>query len=64
MCHFDTMPVFFFLLRSHFIVYERMQMYVYSHHSSNGHVEVVQWLIKNTKFDDDTAGDVLRWACG
>ena len=38
-------------------------MYMYSHHSSMNHLEVVQWLIKNTKLNDDTAGYVLRWAC-
>ena len=40
-----------------------MYMHVYSHHSRRNHLEVVLWLIKNTKVNDDTAGDVLRWAC-
>ena len=39
-------------------------MYMYSHHSSKNHLEMVQWLIKNAKLNDDTAGYVLRWACG
>ena len=39
-------------------------LYVYCHHSSNHHPEVVLWLIKNTKLNDDTAGYVLQWACG
>ena len=39
-------------------------MYVYSYYFSNDHLEVVQWLIKNAKLNDDTAGYVLQWACG
>jgi hypothetical protein len=41
-----------------------MYVYVYSHHSREEHLEVVQWLVKNAKLNDDTARDVLRWACG
>ena len=39
-------------------------MHVYSHYSRKDHLEVVWWLIKNAKLNDDTAGYVLRWACG
>ena len=35
-------------------------MYMYSHHSSNN---LLEELIKKTKLNDDTAGDVLRLAC-
>ena len=31
-------------------------MYMYCHHSNKKHLEVVQWLIKNAKLNDDTAG--------
>ena len=39
-------------------------MNMYSHHSRKNQLEVVQWLIKNTKLDDDTASYVLQWAYG
>ena len=38
-------------------------MCVYSLHSRGNHPEVVQWLIKNAKLNDDTADYVLQWAC-
>ena len=31
-------------------------MYMYCYHSSKKHFDVVQWLIKNAKLNDDTAG--------
>ena len=39
-------------------------MCLYSHHFSYNHLEVVQWLIKNAKLNDDTADYILRWAYG
>ena len=53
-----------FLKSGHKLLVHLIVYILHSHHSRKNRLKVVQWLIKNAKLNHDTAGYVLRWACG